>query len=112
LKSLEGKWSRHKELQSIMRDLMKTHGLSHGIDDLRRSIGCKREVVEGKSFRVIKNDAVYEAINMADNSVDMGLTSVPFGNQYEYCASYNDMGHSDGNEDFFKQMDFLTPELY
>src|SRR5687767_6925355 len=46
-----------------------------------------------------------------DNSVDLILTSIPFSSQYEYTPSYNDFGHSESNAEFFKQMDFLTPEL-
>src|SRR6478609_1446996 len=48
---------------------------------------------------------------MPDNSVDMILTSIPFGDHYEYSDNYNDFGHNHGNENFFKQMEFLTPNL-
>lgn len=43
---------------------------------------------------------------------DMILTSIPFGEQYEYSANYNDFGHNPNNANFWKQMDFLTPNLY
>jgi hypothetical protein len=49
---------------------------------------------------------------MARTSVGLIATSVPFGTQYEYCESYNDFGHNDDNAAFFRQMDFLTPELF
>jgi DNA modification methylase len=49
--------------------------------------------------------------HLADNSVDLIHTSIPFGNHYEYSASYNDFGHNEDNEKFFEQMDFLVPEL-
>jgi hypothetical protein len=42
----------------------------------------------------------------------MILTSIPFATQYEYSPNYNDFGHTDDNEHFFAQMDFLTPELF
>lgn len=42
---------------------------------------------------------------------DMILTSIPFGDQYEYSVAYNDFGHNPGNANFWKQMDFLTPNL-
>jgi DNA modification methylase len=45
------------------------------------------------------------------DSVDLIVTSIPFGNHYEYSASYNDFGHTDDHAHFFAQMDFLTPEL-
>ena len=48
---------------------------------------------------------------MESNSTDMILTSIPFGDHYEYSDNYNDFGHNHGNEEFFKQMDFLTPNL-
>ena len=49
---------------------------------------------------------------MPDVSVHMVLTSIPFSTQYEYTPSFNDFGHSDSNEHFWQQMDYLTPELY
>jgi DNA modification methylase len=48
---------------------------------------------------------------MPDNSVHLIHTSIPFSNHYEYTPSYNDFGHNVGNDAFFRQMDFLTPEL-
>ncbi len=113
LKVLMGKWSRHKEMQKIMADMIKEYGLAHdGFEVLKRSIGVERREVKGNNFHLIHNDAVIEAINMEDNSVGMILTSIPFSDQYEYCESYHDMGHNDGNGEFFEQMDFLTKELY
>ena len=63
---------------------------------------------------VYNNDTVTvhaDKKEMPDNSVDMILTSIPFGDHYEYSDNYNDFGHNHGNENFFKQMDFLTPNL-
>jgi hypothetical protein len=48
---------------------------------------------------------------MEADSVGEIITSIPFSNHYEYTASYNDFGHSEDNEHFWRQMDFLTPEL-
>ena len=48
---------------------------------------------------------------MEENSVDLIVTSVPFSNHYEYTPSYNDFGHTDDDQHFFRQMDFLSPEL-
>ena len=42
---------------------------------------------------------------------DMILSSIPFGDQYEYSATYNDFGHNPNNANFWQQMDFLTPNL-
>ena len=67
--------------------------------------------------RVLKAEGLAEHVPLSTDSligesgVDLIVTSIPFGNQYEYVASYNDFGHTDDNEHFWAQMDFLTPEL-
>ena len=48
---------------------------------------------------------------MEEGSVDLIVTSIPFSNHYEYTPSYNDFGHNEDTEHFFRQMDFLTPNL-
>ncbi|HUA23303.1 MAG TPA: hypothetical protein VMA54_04235 [Steroidobacteraceae bacterium] len=60
---------------------------------------------------VAHNDCVEECRGMADDSVDLIVTSIPFSNHCEYTPSYNDFGHTEGDEHFFQQMDFLTPQL-
>lgn len=67
--------------------------------------------VTGQRFKAIHGDCVEETAKMAENSVDMILTSIPFSNHYEYTPSYNDFGHNENTERFFEQMDFLSPEL-
>lgn len=113
LKTLKDKWKRHNELIQNMREIVKKFGLSHkeSFNQLKRKIGVERKEVMGESFKCINNDAVLEAMKMADNSIDMILTSIPFSDQYEYCEIYNDMGHNNGDAEFFAQMDYLTPNL-
>ena len=63
---------------------------------------------------VYNNDSIIlfgDKNEVPDNSLDMILTSIPFGDHYEYSDNYNCLGHNDGNEEFFKQMDYLTPSL-
>jgi len=110
---LTQKWKQHDYLQEKMRGIMKKYGL-HGtkqIDTMARSIGVDRVKVEGERFTAVNNDCVLEASVMEDNSVDLIHTSIPFSNHYEYTPSYNDFGHNSDTQKFFKQMDFLSPEL-
>lgn len=113
LKTLEAKWSRHNEMVAQMTSLIKEHGLSNTSmhADLSRTMGVNRKEVTGESYRCIHNDNVIEVMNMPTNSIDLTVTSIPFSDQYEYCESYHDMGHNDGNGDFFEQLGYLTPEL-
>jgi hypothetical protein len=111
---LEEKWARHIELVDTMSAIIREHGLASGAleQQLARGIGCTREEVAGRNFRAIHNDCVDECATLASDSIDLILTSIPFATQYEYTPSYNDFGHTDDNPHFWRQMDFLTPNLY
>ena len=113
LEVLKTKWEEHEEKVDIMTDLIKEHGLSNKsmIDELKRSIGVKRIAAKHSLFECVNNDCVEETNQMQENSVDLIVTSIPFSNHYEYTPSYNDFGHTTGNNHFWKQMDFLTPNL-
>jgi len=128
-KSLEKKWKNHIKLVENMTKIIKKYGLSHSemAKELTRKIGVERTVIEGKSFKIINNDNVVElgdsngacpivygkdGDRIDSNSVGLILTSIPFSTQYEYSPNYADFGHSESNEEFFQQMDFLTPNLF
>jgi SAM-dependent methyltransferase len=113
LRTLQQKWAQHEELTQQMSELIRRFGLNQLAmqDTLARTIGVERRVVTGERFEVAHNDAVLEAMERPDNSVDLIVTSIPFANHYEYSPSYNDFGHTEDNAHFWRQMDFLTPEL-
>jgi hypothetical protein len=107
------KWARDNEMRKRMSEIIKRHGLNTLPlrDALLRSIGVKRVEIKGEKFIAINNDAVAECRTWPDNSVDLMVSSIPFGTQYEYSASYHDFGHSDDSGHFWSQMDFLSSEL-
>lgn len=111
---LLAKWERFDYQSEKMAQIIRKNGLST-IDSIsekmKRSIGVERVVVEGKNFKYINNDCILELEQMPENSVDEIVTSIPFGNHYEYTPSYNDLGHNEDNNRFFEQMDYLTPNL-
>jgi len=112
---LKAKWSEHDELTERMSDLIRIHGLnSLSISrELTRSMGVEREIVQGESFTLALNDCVVETRDfMLACSVDLIVTSIPFGNHYEYSLNYADFGHTDDNDHFWWQMDYATPELF
>lgn len=114
--TLMRKWEQHKELQSEMIALVKEYGLN---SELIKSQMERQIFKDGKKLIIgdatlYNNDTTLvhaDKNEIPDNSVGMILTSIPFGDHYEYSDNYNDFGHNDGNENFFKQMDFLTPNL-
>lgn len=112
-RNIERKWRQHETMVKKMTDIIRTFGLSHqaSIQQLSRSLGVERVEASGESYRCINNDCVLETRAMASDSVDLIVTSIPFGTQYEYSPSYNDMGHTDDAAHFWAQMDFLIPNL-
>jgi len=111
---LEAKWRRHDEQVAIMTDIIREYGLSSAAmaQTLQRAMGVERVEVSGEGYRLVNNDCVEECQTMAANSVDLIVTSIPFSTQYEYSPNYADFGHTDDNEHFWRQMDFLIPELF
>ena len=113
LRALKEKWKRHDYMMLKMQEIMKKYGLSANarFDRLNRTIGVKRVIVEGTHYKAINNDCVEEMKNIADNTIDLIHTSIPFSNHYEYTPSYNDFGHNEDTDRFFEQMNYLSPEL-
>lgn len=112
LLTLQRKWRQYDELSAQMEEIIKTYGLgSLALEALKRTIGCERVEVTGKNYTAINNDCVEEVRSWPADSIDLYVTSIPFGNHYEYSPSYNDFGHNPDDAEFFKQMDYLTPEL-
>lgn len=112
-KVLLQKWKQHREMTQKMTEIVQKYGLNSDarFDDMKRTIGVERRVVTGENFVAVHNDCVDELSRMADDSIDEIITSIPFGNHYEYTPSYNDFGHNPDTEKFFEQMDYLSPHL-
>ena len=112
LRVLKQKWKQYEELTETMAGIIRAYGLgTAAMESLKRTIGVERVEVTGEHYRAINNDCVEELKAWPDNSVDMILTSIPFGNHYEYSPSYNDFGHNPDDDAFFQQMEYLTPNL-
>ena len=111
---LEEKWARDTEMRARMAEIIREYGLNQAAisAELTRAIGVQRLEASGEGYRLINNDCIPETRQMPSDSVDLIVTSIPFGQQYEYSPNYADLGHSDDNAHFWAQMDFLIPELY
>ena len=110
---LESKWRQHNELVAKMTGIVREYGLLRSAltEEFSRKTTVERREVKTARCTLVNNDSCIETASMAENSVDLILTSVPFSTQYEYSPSLYDMGHTDNNAHFFAQMDYLTPNL-
>ena len=116
MKTLKEKWAKHLELNKQMINLVKQNGLNSEIikSQMERQIFNNGRKLIYDNVTLYNNDTILvhaDKNEMPDNSVDMYLTSIPFGNHYEYSDNFNDLGHNHDNSKFFEQMDFLTPNM-
>jgi hypothetical protein len=111
---LKRRWKQHIKMLTIQSDLIKEFGLNHGqrSGDLQRSIGVTRQEYKKEKFWLVNNDSCEEIKRLMSDSIGLQLTSIPFGNHYEYTALYNDFGYNEDDASFFRQMDFLIPEKF
>ena len=111
---LNRKWKQHRKMTANMSKLIQEHGLAQEAltESLARSIGTQRVAASGEGWELVNDDTVRETRRMASESVDLIWSSPPYGTQYEYVAAVEDFGHNDDNDAFWRQMDYLTPELH
>jgi hypothetical protein len=110
---LERKWEAHNRLVARMGEIIREYGLSEEAmsRSLARSANVTRAEASGDGWSMVNNDAVLETAGMPAASIGLIVTSIPFSTQYEYTPSYLDFGHTEDNDHFWRQMDYLTPEL-
>lgn len=110
---LKRKWEQHNQLVERMREIVRRFNLSELAiqTDLTRSIGVNRSMENDRLYTAVNNDCILEMRHIADASVDLMHTSIPFGNHYEYTAQYEDFGHNPTDGQFWEQMDYLIPDL-
>lgn len=110
---LEQKWAQHNELVAEMGKIIEEYGLA--TEAIRSALGqtleIERREVHGHDWRLVNNDSIVECATMPANSVGLILTSIPFGNQYQYSTNYADLGCNEDSAHFWSNMDYLTPQL-
>lgn len=111
---LERKWKQHIKLTENMQRIIKKYGMNRAAmaQQLTRQMGMERVEITGKNYRIVNADTVEESARLEADSIDLIVTSIPFSSQYEYSPNYADFGHSEDNDQFFRQMSYLTPSLY
>ncbi len=65
-----------------------------------------------KDFSIYRGDCVRIIREIPDNTVHFNIFSPPFANLYIYSNDLADMGNCRDIDEFFKQFDFLIPELF
>jgi len=76
-----------------------------------REAGRCIDQAHGENYSLYHGDSVKIAKGIPDNSIGLTVSSWPFSDQYSYSDELADMGNTEGEEEFFRQMDYLIPEL-
>lgn len=63
-------------------------------------------------YALYNGDCIDITRQIPDNSVHFEIFSPPFANLYIYSDDLRDMGNCKNMDEFFKQFDYLIPELY
>ena len=137
VEKLLDKWRRHVVQVDKMSEIIREYGLSElslaqaltratGVSERFEIVGPAQiygtepiaphnPLPSDIAYRLIHQDAVeeihQEAARMPESSVQLILTSIPFGTMYEYSPNYSDFGHTNDPAHFWEQMDFLSPQL-
>jgi DNA modification methylase len=113
VKALREKWEKHEELIENMTKIIRKYGLGSNAlaENSQRTMSIFRQEKAGEMWKSVNNDCILETREMPESSVDLIVTSIPFSTQYEYSPSFHDFGHTEDNAHFWRQMDFLIPEL-
>lgn len=64
------------------------------------------------NYKIYNDDCVNVCSQLPSDSIDLTITSVPFANLYTYSDDERDFSNVKDLDEFFKQMDFLIPDLY
>lgn len=67
-------------------------------------------VAGGKNWEVRLGDNVQRMAELADNSIDLSITSIPFPGMYAYTDLPGDMGNVRDYGEFFEHFDYLLPQ--
>lgn len=64
----------------------------------------------GRNWAYYLGDCVQTMAGIPDNSIDLTVTSIPFGSLYVYSDSEADVGNAASKEEFFAHLEFVIRE--
>ena len=110
MQTLERKRKAFAEMQAEMNAAMREHGLFR--EEKPMNIYSETEVgkTEGNGWTYYLGDCVETMRHLPDDSVDLTVTSIPFGQLYVYSDKAADVGNSADKAEFFTHMDFVIAE--
>ena len=67
---------------------------------------------QGKNWIAYNDDCVEVCRQLPSDSIDLTISSFPFANLYTYSDDIRDFSNVKDLDEYFRQLDYLIPELY
>lgn len=106
LENQSRKQDQHNEFYSEVASFMKKEINGEAVKIKTASQGLS----SGKNWELRLGDNVDRMSELADDSVDLSITSIPFPGMYAYTDLPGDMGNVRDYDEFFTQFDYLLPQ--
>lgn len=112
MQTFKEKQAAFGELQTNMNAAMKKHGLFRDGHPDMVFAEAEYDLQEGANWKLYLGDCVVNTEHLADNSVHLVVTSIPFGeSMYTYSDKKADMGNAANRAEFMKHFNFLLKEI-
>jgi DNA modification methylase len=95
------------EIIAQMRDL-ETAEVRHLKTEARK---YEEDEASGRGWKLYMGDACERLKSLPDASVGLSVFSPPFASLYTYTASERDLGNSQGYDEFFEHLGYISSEL-
>jgi hypothetical protein len=109
LATIERKMAAHEEMAAAMVTQASALALREELA-LRRVTSFTKHA--GRDWTLYHGDSAQVIRALPDASVHFSIFSPPFSSLYTYSDAVEDMGNCAGDDEFFRQFDFLIPELH
>ena len=110
LESVERKQEDHERMVSNMVEAVRKHGLG-ACGSPRMKLDYEALSDGTGQWQYMLGDSVDRLREIESESVGFTIFSPPFSNLYTYSDSLRDMGNCEDHEAFFRQYQFMVPEL-
>jgi len=113
LQILQSKQVDFIEMQAKMSAALREHGLFRGGNNMTVFTESGFSKAEGKDWTFYEGDCVKVMAKLPVNTVDMTITSIPFGKDlYTYSDKQADVGNAETHEEFWSHMAFVIQGLH
>jgi DNA modification methylase len=108
LQNLTRKQDQHNEFYEQVSKYMQDAMIDAPV--AIKAVPSSGKIASGANWEVRLGDNVERMAELADDSMDLSITSIPFPGMYAYTDLEGDMGNVRDYSEFFEHFDYLLPQ--